>query len=180
MAKKGRSRGGSTKRTNPPRPTNGTIRRDTDASNRDRGDKSSDIAQRLIWLADRGWQKIDGVPDSTMRSYRRGESRPGFEYTQAIIAATGCDPGWLLTGRGEPFPTVTDTPKTAAAMEDAFVSLIRQAGHSADAVVAIEPFVGREAIRSKITPAEIRAAARSLRDAGGQLLGLAGPPGEDE
>lgn len=123
--------------------------------------------------------KVLGKSDGSVHSWLQG-TEPKVGVYADIIAATGCDPGWLLTGRGEPFPTVADTPKTAAAMEDAFVSLIRQAGHSADAVVAIEPFVGRESIRQKITPAEIRAAARSLRDAGGQLLGLAGPPGEDE
>lgn len=96
----------------------------------------------------------------------------------AIIEATGCDPGWLLTGEGEPYPTATGTPATAAAIEAALASIIRLAHHAAEAVTALEPYVGEQALQSQIPAAEIRTAARALRDAGGQLLGIAGREGE--
>lgn len=43
-----------------------------------------------------------GVPESTLRSYLSGRSKPGLEHAQTIADACGVNRYWLVTGMGSP------------------------------------------------------------------------------
>lgn len=134
------------------------------------------LAQRI---GNKELERIAELGKNSLARYISGETTPKADVVARMATATGCDPGWLLTGEGEPYPTATGTPATAAAIEAALASIIRLAHHAAEAVTALEPYVGEQALQSQIPAAEIRTAARALRDAGGQLLGIAGREGDE-
>lgn len=139
--------------------------------------KLRDISQRVAWLRDTGFQKIDGVRDSTLRSWQRGDAKPGFEGMQAIVTVTGCDPGWLLTGQGEPFPTQVASPAAAEAVERAYAATVRSAAAMADAVSELDPQIGAESVRRVITQRDLWDAAESLRYAARLIEAKGGPEG---
>ena len=71
---------------------------------------AAQVAARLEILAKRAGSKsaldkLLDVSNGTIASYTRKPYRvPGGEFMARIAEVTGCDPAWLLTGRGEPFP----------------------------------------------------------------------------
>ena len=56
------------------------------------------IGQRSV----NAFAKLCGVPESTLRSYLSGRSKPGLEHTQRIADACGVNRYWLVTGMGSP------------------------------------------------------------------------------
>ena len=46
--------------------------------------------------------KLCGLPESTLRSYLSGRSKPGLEHAQKVADACGVDRYWLVTGMGSP------------------------------------------------------------------------------
>lgn len=89
----------------------------------------TDHVDRSVFIEEYGWSK------NTLANYRKGANVPGSEALAQIVNATGCDPGWLLTGRGDAFPgRAVDTDDDRAALEASLgwlLASLTAAGHAA-------------------------------------------------
>jgi len=109
-----------------------------------------DFPQRIDLLADKVGGKNElarraGLGSSAVSQYSHGTT-PGADALAKLVAATGCSPGWLLTGEGEPFPPAD--PNTAAgreAAEQMAASALDALEASAEALRAAIPFVSNAA-----------------------------------
>lgn len=115
-----------------------------------------------------------GLGKNSLPAYKSGARMPSADALRRIAEAAGCDPGWLLTGFGEPWPTVVDGDRVAVAIETATASFVRSAHYAADAAAALLPMTGRAALLAKLTLEELQNAAWSLRDAATLIDGVAG------
>ena len=96
-----------------------------------------------------------GIGKNSISRYISGETLPSVDVAAAIAAATGCDPGWLLTGAGTPFPAQSaDSQAGRVAAEQMAAATIDALDAIADAVEAAAPFIGRadllEGLESRI------------------------------
>ena len=110
-------------------------------------EENSDFAQRIVALEDAG-KKISGIKPGTLGTYRRGQSLPGAEAIMAIVESTGCDPLWLLTGRGEPFPVADTSRPTTEAVEGAHTALIQTIKDATLSALALWPLMSQAQRRS--------------------------------
>lgn len=83
--------------------------RDSEKVKREYEAFARDFAERLTRLADArdgksSFSRETGLSTASVSDYTNGKQIPGGEKIMRIVAATGCDPAWLLTGRGTMFP----------------------------------------------------------------------------
>lgn len=186
MARKTASRSGSKRKSNSSaRSTGESVRQKSEAASEARSKSIRTVSERIGFLRDRGFQKIAGVKDHTLRSWLREESKPGFDALSAIVAATKCDSHWLLTGEGEPFPTTSSAETVAPILDESFANIVRASAALADAARVMSPQIGGT-VTDQITRKDLDAAAKSLRDAAaviqrhaGDVRGLMPPSSSD-
>lgn len=89
-----------------------------------------------------------GMSAGQLSKYLDG-SLPGMEVLHRIIQATGCDPAWLVTGSGEPFPKVSPESPEGQARLDAACNHLLNALYEIDySLQAVIPLLGDEQANS--------------------------------
>lgn len=86
------------------------------------------LSQRIGVLTDGNQSALArkiGARSATISEWVSGKYPPSYESLLALVAATGCDPGWLLTGRGEPFPAQAPETQAGRARVAAMLDAVR-------------------------------------------------------
>lgn len=128
------------------------------------------FSQRLELLADRFDRKklveYLGVGESSYDNYLKGRREPPASALARCAVLTGCDPRWLLTGEGEPFPGASpETPAGRDQVNAALQHLLELLRALASATDALLPLLNPN------QAAELRRTAAAIaRELGG------GPP----
>lgn len=59
-----------------------------------------------------------GVTNVTISRYEKGHRTPDAEFLNRLVELYGCDPGWLLTGKGNEPKKTTISPRAAALLDN--------------------------------------------------------------
>lgn len=95
---------------------------------------TTSVAERIDWLRDTCGKEFLGEKRRTqLYDYASGRRAPGVEILQAIVAATGCNGHWLLTGEGDPFPP--PDPRADEARE--FLDVLSDGARALNATAAV-------------------------------------------
>ncbi len=123
----------------------GSVSRSKDKSSESNQESQTTFAQRVRAALDA--KKISPYDLRELVGLTKNavyDAGPGtaVETARLIAEATGCDPGWLLTGRGEPFPLPRpDSPEAHARINEAWDQLLTAATALGTAVAKIGPLV---------------------------------------
>ena len=123
----------------------GSVRHQGDKSSASNNPKATTFAQRVrIALDTKNLSPYDLEEPVGLGAHTVYKAGPGtaVETARLIAEATGCDPAWLLTGKGEPFPLPhPDSPEAHARINAAWDQLLIAATALGKAVAKIGPLV---------------------------------------
>lgn len=106
------------------------------------------------------------MPRGSWIDYESGKTRVPAALLEKLVEVTGCDANWLLTGIGEPYPTVsTETDAARRTLEHAWRAAVSSIDDLAESLVRLDPLLAR----SLPVPTGREQVADKLRDLADRL-----------